>query len=195
MSFLLVLLSVQSADARGFSVADIPYTTTFSYTWTGVSSGSTTWSFDTAIADNTGSATRLCKDTDGCLDGTFSTGNGGTGTYSTEVTVNFPDDCTAVPGTFQTVGQRYRQTYDCDLFQSLSATYDTTGATYNGVAYCGETRATLTLNDPDGVTDSGDETIHSVQGSPTYTYAADPYSGVTSAFIGSTNYQGTFSEL
>jgi len=131
--FLLALLSLP-AQAEPFGVNAIPYTTTFNYSWTSpASSGSTSFIFETAARANT---TTLCQDVAGCMDGDFSTGNGGVGTYFTDLyTRNCSFDTAPPPG-----GGAAWVPYTCDLHQSLELTYATTSAVYSGSGYCGEAK-------------------------------------------------------
>jgi len=129
--FLFALLSLP-AHAEPFGINAIPYTTTFNFNWTSpVSSGSTPFTFETAVRD---SASVLCGDVAGCMDGDFSTGNGGVGTYFTDLyTLNCALDSPPSGGVDWVP-------YTCDLHQSIDLSYATTSAAYSGSAYCGEAK-------------------------------------------------------
>jgi hypothetical protein len=137
--FLLALASLGAADAAPFATSDIPYTTTFSFDWTGIVSGSTTYTFETQTRVT---ASTVCDDVPGCMFGDFTTGNSGEGSYSTDLRV---DNCTTVAGPFAGPFGSVYFDIECDVTQTLEFTYvDTTGAplaTYEGEAICGTLNA------------------------------------------------------
>ncbi len=132
---ILLLASLGAAEAAPFSTSDIPYTTTFSFDWTGVVSGSTTYTFENETRITTAGA---CSDVAGCMAGDFSTGNGGTGSYSTDLDI---EDCTVLGGPFSGfLGFTYYEV-ECDVIQTVDFTYDITLANYVGEAQCGTVEA------------------------------------------------------
>ncbi len=125
------LFALFSAHAGAMDVAGIPATMTFSFDW-GVSTGDTTFSFQTATPD---SGTFICGNITGCFDGTFLTGNGGDGTYVSSVY-----DANCVLDNPPTSGSGFVTVTDgltCDVFQNTRLTYNITNAVYDGDAYWG----------------------------------------------------------
>ena len=96
----LLAFLVAPADAASFGTSQLPYTTDFDFTWTTAGgdplvSSTTAFTFDTATRYESGNA---CRNIEGCMDGTFYTGNGGTGTFSTRVVVQPVGSCTVTAG-------------------------------------------------------------------------------------------------
>lgn len=136
----LGLMLPSIASARGFRMADLPHTTTFSYAWASVPvSGDTEFTFDNGTATQVGDV--VCDATTGCMTGEFSTGNLGTGEFETRAystSFNFVAGSTFTFRGTDGQGNRYfTRPVVSDLEQGLRLLYDITAATYSGTTYCG----------------------------------------------------------
>ena len=173
LSFIALAMS-PTADASAFRTQDIPYSTTMTFSWDVIgASGSTSYSFDSA---NRWRPTTLCRGTTGCMNGAFSTGNGGEGSFQTQVVVEDQvNDCSGTVVLFGT------SPWTCDLTQNLLMTYDGTGAVYDGTADYGSVDFDITflLGIPIGVSNAS------------YTYAPGNFAGTMSTPGGAT---GSFTE-
>lgn len=129
---MVVLMWSGVAMASGFRYDELPLALTFQYDWTTpVVSGVTQFTFPSAdLRDDTAA----CASSGACMDGVFSTGNGGTGTFSTVVRV---DDCTLRFGAYTVDGSELRVPGTCRVVQALEMFYDGTSASYSGQAELG----------------------------------------------------------
>lgn len=186
----MILALILSAHADPIRTTQLPQSFTYSFDYPTVPGavGQTLFTFDTAVRDT---STIVCSDLPGCMDGTFFTGNGGEGVFTTDLSLV---NCTAAPPpSMPTTGFNFvPQT--CDVEQSLDLLYDVTGTNYLGAALCGSVTVDVVyacagppfnacLPDPAGFINR------------TYTFAPEPMSGtIEGVFFGSTVF-GTFEEL
>ncbi len=132
---LIAIISMFSAHAGALDVGSVPASMTFSFDW-GVATGNTTFTFLDATPSND---SFICSNITGCFDGSFLTGNGGTGTYVASVY-----DASCVLTNTPSGGSGFVTVPDgitCDVFQDNVITYDVTGAAYDGTAYFGTVAA------------------------------------------------------
>lgn len=117
----MFLMMLTSAMALPFQSSGSTSTSTFAFDWTlpggGSAAGSTSYSFTDSLISTGGLCTMFPG---GCSSGTFITGNGGDGLYSTTLSES---TCTT-----RNFGFNVR----CRVFQSLSFSYNGTGALYSG---------------------------------------------------------------
>lgn len=128
----MILALILSAQADPIRTTQLPQTIDFSYDYPTVpASGVTTFTFESAARDT---STLVCSDLPGCMDGLFSTGNGGSGDFSTDLVL---DNCSPAPppGMPATGINLVPQT--CDVIQILDLVYAGTGANYLGEGTCG----------------------------------------------------------
>jgi hypothetical protein len=188
MTSLFLLLSVAHADP--IRSTEPLHVMDFDFDFPGVpAAGQTSWSFTNMVRDT---STIVCSDLPGCMDGDMTSGNGGSGTFSTDLELI---NCTlAPPPSMPTTGFNFvNQT--CDVNQLLVVDYDYVGGLqgpiYEGAATCGEASV---------------DVVYACAGPPfsaclptpagfinrTYTYAPTLFSGTIDAPNGFT---GTWFEL
>jgi len=133
---LFALIFSSSALADPISVPGLPLSTTFQYNWTSPSavSGSTLFTFSNGVPDT---STPICADLPGCMTGDFSTGNSGTGGFSTDLTTSNCNISGPITSTGAWWWKQYHVPIQCDVTQDLNLLYDTTSAAYSGSAVCG----------------------------------------------------------
>jgi hypothetical protein len=125
----MLLMCVQTALAGAFTSADLPLTLTFAYAWdVPAVSGTVPFTF---LPGTNRTETAACSASAACVDGRFTTTNGGTGRYTIDVQV---ERCVLRFEAFTTDGDRVRVPATCDVRQDLSLFYDGTSATYRGSA-------------------------------------------------------------
>jgi hypothetical protein len=192
VSMLVLAAALSTASyADPIRTTQMPHVLDFDFDFPAVpgASGQTFWTFDNAVRDT---STIVCSDLPGCMDGTFTSGNSGEGTFSTDLQLI---NCTpAPPPAMPTTGFNFvNQT--CDVNQLLTVEYffvnGDPGPVYTGAATCGEANV---------------DVVYACAGPPfnaclptpagfinrTYTYAPTLFSGDIAA-VGGVN--GTWFEL
>lgn len=128
---------IHTAFAASFTSADTPASMTWEYTYTSPISltGDTVFTFTDTSVDT---SSDLCAASLLCMDGDFTTADGGEGPFATDA---FRDACTdssppPAPGFIEVVPRT------CDVIQTVDLTYiysnGTFGPEYAGEAYAGE---------------------------------------------------------
>ncbi len=137
MMLVLMILNIAAADP--LRTTALPQTLTFAFDYPGIVSGQTTFSFLSAARTT---STPVCADLPGCMGGNFATGNGGTGIFNTDLTL----DCApTAPPVDPVDGFNFVPT-TCDVLQSLDLFYNDTGALYTGGALCGTAAVDVVYN-------------------------------------------------
>ncbi|MEZ4320925.1 MAG: hypothetical protein R3F61_25835 [Myxococcota bacterium] len=189
MTLIALSLLTGAAEARSFNAASIPYTTTLDFTWDAPISASGSTTFTMTNITTTVTSTQICRDTNGCLNGDFLTGNGGTGDYRIRVSFDFFDDCVATGVQVPIGGSgQYRQKYTCDLYQSMELRYHDTEARYLGEAYTG------TVDIDFRFADAMATTPNQARNYRNYVYVVAPFTGSIAASNIYGSFTGSFDE-
>jgi hypothetical protein len=128
----MLTLFVGTVLAGPFIAADLPLTLSFAYAWDEPEvSGVAAFTFTGGVLRET---TAVCEASRACMDGRFTTGNGGTGSFSTDLRVT---DCVLRFAAYSIDADRVIVPAECAVRQDLTLFYDNTSATYAGSASFG----------------------------------------------------------